>query len=207
MTKRLITFEGIDGSGKSTQISLLAQRLIASDCQVRTVREPGGTALSEEIRSLLLDHQKRAIHPRTETLLFSAARAQLVEDVISPALDAGEFVLCDRYSDSTLAYQGYGRELPLDEVATLQDFATGHLQPGLKILLDLPVQVASERLMGAYADRMETTGIAFQQRVREAYLMMVKDDPDGWLMIDGTLRPSKISQQVWRNVSQHYLEG
>lgn len=181
---KLITFEGIDGSGKTTQLELLKARLEALGQKVAVVREPGGTALSEQIRDLLLDHGSRNLGWRAEALLFTAARAQLVHEIIIPALKRSEVVLCDRFSASTVAYQGYGRELPPDELIIIQEFAIDHIRPDLIILLDLAVDVAAARLLGSSADRMESVGRAFQERIREGYLKMAKAAPDEWLVVD-----------------------
>ena len=202
----LITFEGIDGSGKSTQIDLLQQRLEGLGKSVQVVREPGGTELSEQIRTVLLDHRNRDLNQRAEALLFSTARAQLVHERILPALEAGRVVLCDRYADSTVAYQGYGRELPLHEIITIQEFATGGLQPDLKVLLDLPVDLAASRLLGTYADRMERAGKDFQERIRRGYLAMAEAAPGKWLVVDGGQPKDEIADQIGERVAQAVLK-
>jgi dTMP kinase len=205
MTGKFITFEGIDGSGKSTQIALLKERLEALNRTVAVVREPGGTALSEQMRGLLLDHHSRDLSKRAEALLFSTARAQLVHEVIIPALERGAIVLSDRYADSTVAYQGYGRELPLNEIITIQEFATKNLQPDLKVLLDLNVDVAASRLLGSHADRMESAGKAFQMRVRQGYLTMARAAPDNWLVIDGDQPKEKIAGGIASRVEKEII--
>ncbi|UCH11735.1 MAG: dTMP kinase [Fidelibacterota bacterium] len=200
-----ITFEGIDGSGKSTQIALLKRRFEELGRTVVVVREPGGTALSEKIRTLLLDHRNQDLCERAEALLFSTARAQLVHEVIIPALERGDVVLCDRYAESTVAYQGYARELPLDEIITTQEFATYGLRPALKVLLDLDVDVAASRLLGSYADRMESAGRAFQERVRQGYLKLAQANPSEWLVVDGSQPVEKIAQEVGSYVEEHII--
>ena len=199
---RLIAFEGIDGSGKTTQIELLLQQLESLGRTVTVVREPGGAGLSEEIRTLLLDHRNRDLSVRAEALLFSTARAQLVQEVIIPALERGEDVLCDRYADSTVAYQGYGRELPLDEIITIQAFATQGLRPDLKVLLDLPVDRAAARLLGSFADRMESAGRAFQERIRQGYLALAEAAPAEWLVVDGDQSEELIAKEIAVHVKQ-----
>jgi dTMP kinase len=193
---KFIVFEGIDGSGKSTQMNLLKEWFEGTGLTVTMVREPGGTVLSEKIRQLLLDHRSRDLGARAEALLFSTARSQLVHEVILPALDRGEVVLCDRYADSTIAYQGYGRELPLDEVIATQEFATSRLRPDLKILLDLDVEDAAARMADSPADRMESAGKTFQQRVRTGYLERARAKPDEWLIIDATQHTEKIAIDI-----------
>ncbi|MCH7496500.1 MAG: dTMP kinase [Candidatus Marinimicrobia bacterium] len=199
---RFIAFEGIDGSGKTTQIGLLQQQLESLGRTVTVVREPGGAGLSEEIRTLLLDHRDRDLSVRAEALLFSTARAQLVEEVLIPALERGEDVLCDRYADSTVAYQGYGRELPLDEIITIQAFATKGLRPDLKVLLDLPVERAAARLLGSFADRMESAGRAFQERIRRGYLALAEAAPAEWLVVEGDQSKESIAKEIAAHVKQ-----
>lgn len=206
MNGKFITFEGIDGSGKSTQVTLLKGRLETLGRTVTVVREPGGTALSEQIRGLLLDHHGRDLSERAEALLFSTARAQLVHEVIIPTLERGEVVLCDRYADSTIAYQGYGRELPLDEISITQEFATNHLRPDLKVLLDLAVDVAAARLLGSYADRMESAGRSFQERVRQGYLTLARAAPDNWLVVNGDQPKEKIAGIIASHVEQEIIK-
>ncbi len=202
---QLISFEGIDGSGKSTQMALLKRRLEALGHTVVVVREPGGTPLSEKIRDLLLSPGSSSMHARTETLLFSAARAQLVQEVILPARQRGNIILCDRFADSTLAYQGYGRELPLDEIISTQRFATGHLSPNITVLLDLAVEEAEGRLQGAQPDRMERAGKAFMQRVRDGFLKLAEADPDRWLVIDANRDTERIAGEIETYVVQRIV--
>lgn len=201
----IISFEGIDGSGKSTQIALLKKRLEALGHAVVVVREPGGTPLSEKIRDLLLNPGSSSMHARTETLLFSAARAQLVQEVIIPARERGDIILCDRFADSTLAYQGYGRELPLEEIITTQGLATSRLSPNLTVLLDLAVEETEGRLQSTQPDRMERAGKAFMQRVRDGYLKMAQADPDRWLVIDATQEIEPIAREIETYVVQRIV--
>ena len=201
----LISFEGIDGSGKSTQIAMLKKRLEALGHAVVVVREPGGTPLSEKIRDLLLNPGSSSMDARTETLLFSAARAQLVQEVIIPARERGDIILCDRFADSTLAYQGYGRELPLEEIITTQELATSRLSPNLTVLLDLAVEETEGRLQSTQPDRMERAGKAFMQRVRDGYLKMAQADPDRWLVIDATQEIEHIAREIETYVVQRIV--
>ncbi|MEZ4769163.1 MAG: dTMP kinase [Caldilineales bacterium] len=185
-----ITFEGPEGSGKSTQIMLLAGWLRARGQVVLTTREPGGTAIGDRVRAILLDHAASEMSPEAEVLLFSAARAQLVNEVIRPHLHAGGVVLCDRFADSTMAYQGYGHRLPLDTLATITAFATGSLRPDLVAYLDIDVQSGLRRKQQHAQDdagqwnRMEAKALAFHERVRAGYLEMAAADPAHWLVVD-----------------------
>ena len=196
----LITFEGIDGSGKSTQARYLQFHLDAIwGRKVRLVHEPGSTAVSERIRSLLLDPYADIV-PFAELLLFSAARSQLVREVIQPALDAGEIIICDRFYDSTTAYQGSGRQLA--DLDWLKDFhyrVTEGLVPDRTFFIDVPVEVAAER-RGGDRDRMEQAGKEFFERVRRAYLDLVEREPERVVRIDGTQNLDAINAEVVREV-------
>lgn len=170
-----ISFEGIDKCGKSTQMSRIRDALAAKGFSVLVVREPGGTALSERIRDILLDKVNMEMTSETEILLFEAARAQIVREVIKPALEDGKIVLCDRFFDSTMAYQGYARGLPKETVEYLNQFATGGLVPDITFILDLPVETAWARWGEKDAkDRLELQGLAFMQKVRDGYLAIAK---------------------------------
>ena len=195
MTGRFIAFEGGDASGKSTQARRLADKLGAT-----FTREPGGTPLSESLRLMLLNPQMH-ISLRSEALLMAASRAQLVHDVIRPALDAGSHVVTDRFLGSSLAYQGYGRGLDLDEVRSLSMFAVAGTQPDLTVLIDLPVEVASGRL-GGTPDRFESEEAAFHERVRAGYLDLAAATPDGWVIIDGAGTPDEVEVLVSSAVAQ-----
>jgi len=179
-----ITFEGPEGSGKTTQLKLLAEWLRERGCDVLATREPGGTAISEAIRGILLDPTHTEMQPEAEILLFSAARAQIVAQVIRPHLQGGGIVLCDRYADSTLAYQGYGRGLDLDTLRTITAFATGGLVPDLTIYLDIAIEEGLRRKVPQEWNRLEAQALAFHQRVREGYLEMAAGEPDRWLSVD-----------------------
>jgi dTMP kinase len=179
---RLLALEGIDGSGKSTQARALADALGA-----RLTHEPGATLLGQALRRILLDPDEPVLAPRTEALLMAADRAEHVATVVEPALAAGTWVVSDRYSGSTIAYQGYGRGLPADELATLVAFAAGGLAADLSILVDVEVDVAAVRLSATGAgDRLERLGTDFASRVREGFLTQAVADPEHWLVVDGT---------------------
>ena len=177
---KFITFEGPEGSGKTTQVALLAAFLSEQGYPVFTTREPGGTPIGDEIRSVLMGLKNTEMRPRTEILLFQASRSQLVEQVIRPRLEDGYLVLSDRYADSTLAYQGFGyQQFTIDEFKPLIAFATGGLTPDLTILLDVDVEKGLERRMNQGGwNRMDAYDCAFHQRVRTGFLKMAEADPD-----------------------------
>lgn len=181
-----ITLEGPDGSGKSTQIQPLAEFLRQAGYTVFTTREPGGTTISDQVRNILMRLDNCNMHPRTETLLFCAARAQLVEEEIQPRLQRGEIVLCDRYADSTLAYQGYGHGNDLSSLRNLLDFATGGLWPDLTILFNLDAMAGLNRrkVGGGEWNRLDDYKIAFHQRVKDGYLAMARLEPERWAIIN-----------------------
>ena len=191
MTGRLIAFEGGEGSGKSTQARILAERLGA----VHTF-EPGDTPLGITVRELLLDRANLEITPRAEALLMAADRAQHVEEVIRPALAAGRTVVTDRYTPSSIAYQGYGRQLDPGEVANLSAWATRELWPDLVVLLEVPLSVSRERTGGA-RDRLEAAGADFHRRVHDGFLRQAITDPERFVVVDGTQDPDAVAAQVW----------
>ena len=186
----LIAFEGGEGTGKSTQAALLAERLDAV-----FTREPGGTAIGGRIRSLVLDPANQELADRAEALLMAADRAQHVAEVIRPALDAGRIVVTDRFAGSSLAYQSYGRGLPLDEVEQLSRWATDGVWPDLVVLLDVPEEVSEARL-GAERDRMEEVGDGFHQRVVAGFRALAAADPDRWVVVDGTGTVDEVADRV-----------
>ena len=192
---RFIAFEGGEGSGKSTQSALLARSLGAV-----LTHEPGGTDAGRRIRALVLDPTATGLDIRTEALLMAADRAQHVAEVIRPALDRGQHVVSDRFSGSTLAYQGFGRGLPLDELAELSRWAAGGLEPDVVVLLDVPAEVAASRRCGS-ADRMEAEGGAFHARVIEGYRWLAAADPTRWLVVDGTGPVEEVAVRVEAAVS------
>ncbi len=187
---RFIALEGGDGSGKSTQARMLAEHLGA-----RLTREPGGTALGEKVRALVLDVGTGAVDERAEALLLAAARAQHVAQVIRPALARGEVVVCDRYVASSIAYQGYGRGLVPDEVRWLNDWATGGLVPDLVVYLEVPAEVAAARL-GAERDRFEEVGDGFHHRVADGYRALAAAQPLTWAVVDGTGAVDEVAARV-----------
>jgi dTMP kinase len=191
-----ISFEGPEGSGKSTQIHRLAAALAEQGHAVWTTREPGGTRAGETIRPILLGPRAGPLSPWSEALLFTAARAQLVEEVIRPRLHRGELVLCDRYSDSTLAYQGYGRGIDLETLRRLQSEATGGLSPDLTLLLDLPVEAGLARIPRNAKDRLDRETIAFHQRVYGGYHEMAASEPDRWRQVDASRHPDEVASRV-----------
>jgi dTMP kinase len=184
-----ITFEGPEGSGKTTQIHLLAAYLHEQGHDVLVTREPGGTPIGDRVRSILLDPAHTEMQPTTEFLLFSAARSQHVGQVIRPHLARGGTVLCDRFADSSLAYQGYGYKLDLDVRRAITRFATGGLVPDLTLYFDVPVEIGLQRKAGGDGDawnRMEDKEIAFHERVRTGYLTMAAREPERWVVVDAT---------------------
>jgi dTMP kinase len=188
---RLLALEGIDGCGKSTQARALAGVLGA-----RLTHEPGATALGAALRRLLLAPEAPPISLRAEALLMAADRAEHLELIIGPALAAGEWVVSDRYSGSTLAYQGYGRGLDTAELARLVEWATGGRAADLSVLVDVPVEVAQARLAESSPDRLERLGPEFAQRVRDGFLALATADPDHWAVVDGTDAPSALTARI-----------
>lgn len=193
-----ITFEGLDACGKSTQVRLLEEHLRSHGASVSVYREPGGTPLGESIRSLLLDPANVDLTDAAELLLFSASRSQLVETVIRPSLESGQYVLCDRFYDSTTAYQGGGRGLDPEMVRSVNMAATGGLIPDATFFLDVPIPVLADRMRasGTSKDRMEANGVAFQTRVREAYLAVARQE-ERIHVLDGTRPVEELSREIW----------
>lgn len=199
MTGAFITFEGGEGSGKSSQIRMLESRLAAEGVATSVFREPGGGlgGVGERIREVLLDPAHDALDPLAELLLYEAARAQLVAEKIAPLLDAGEVVLCDRYADSTLAYQGFGRAAaPLDVIRELNAIATRGVAPDLTLLLDVDPALGLACATHAGADRLEREELAFHQRVRAGFLAVAAEDPDRVVVVPRD-RPDAVADQVW----------
>lgn len=198
-----ITFEGPEGSGKSSLIPKLVTTLIDNGYQVLQTREPGGTAIGDEIRNTLLSLKNEEMHPITETLLFQASRAQHVNQLIKPAMAEGKIVLCDRYADSTIAYQGYGHQRDLNTIEQIIAYATSNLKPDLTILLDLEVELGLKRRSGDSDNwnRLDAKEVAFHKRVRAGYLKMSKAEPERWLIIDA----SRPKEEVFNEVSQKLL--
>jgi dTMP kinase len=193
-----VTFEGPEGSGKSTQIKLLSDALIAEGRQVLTLREPGGTSIGDQIREVLHDLRNREMHPRAEILLYNAARAQIVEQKIKPQLACGGIVLCDRFADSSLAYQGYGRDLGLDDVRHIVAFATQNLKPDLTLYLDIEVEAGLERRRsgGGEWNRMDDQAVEFYRRVRAGYLQLIAEEPQRWVKIDAARSVDEVQRDI-----------
>ena len=206
MRGRFITFEGGEGCGKSTQIKRLKEALEKAGVAVVLTREPGGTWLSEEIRHLIKDQETDAPCDRSELLLFLAARAQLVKNVIRPALEAGKWVLSDRFSDSTLAYQGYGRGLPLGDLRRMNDFACDGLKPDLTLLLEVSPETALARMRkreaatNTTADRLERAGDEFHARLRTGFAELAKAEPERIVTIDANGTPDEVWELAWKSM-------
>ena len=196
-----ITFEGPEGSGKTSQLPALVDYLEGLGFDVVCTREPGGTPISDQIREVLTSMKNQELHPRTEILLFLAARAQLVEQVIKPALRAGKIVLCDRYGDSTLAYQGYGHGLDLTILRQMLAFATDHLQPDLTIFLDLDVETGLTRKKKASEwNRLDAYALAFHKKVREGYHRLITEEPERWVTVDATLDMQTVQANLRKTI-------
>jgi len=197
-----ITFEGGEGGGKSVQAKALYRKLAKMAIPVLLTREPGGTPFGRRISRWLKWAKDTNISPLTELMLFNASRAQLVNDVIQPALKNGQVVISDRYADSTTVYQGYGRGLDLAMVKSVNKAATQGLTPDLTVLLDAPVEVCFARKGTSKRDRFEQEAIAFHRRVREGYLKLASEEPGRWLVIDASQSKAKIADIIWQKVSQ-----
>jgi dTMP kinase len=196
-----ITLEGPEGSGKTSQLPALVEYLREKGYTVFPTREPGGTSIGEQIRAVIHDLKNVEMHPRTETLLYQAARAQSVEEVFKPRLAAGEIVISDRYYDSTIAYQGYGHQQDLDQVRTLVRYATGGLVPDLTILLDIDIEAGLQRKTqnGSEWNRLDAYTLEFHQRVRRGYQEMVKAEPARWVVVN--------AGQAWQAVQNDLREA
>ncbi len=200
-----ITFEGIDGCGKSTQVQLLREKLESNHISVECVREPGGTDTSEAIRNILLHRQDLKLTERTEALLMCAARAQLTRQKILPWLEAGTWVISDRYSDSTLAYQGAGRGLDLDWLIQLNQFATYETEPDVTFFVDIDPLEGQQRRGGATPDKIEAEGIEFQKRVRERYHHLATRFHHRFVTLDGSESIERIHQNIMNELTQRSL--
>ncbi len=196
-----ITLEGPDGSGKTSHMQPLADWLVEVGYRVHTAREPGGTLISEQIRKIIHDLKNTEMHPRTETLLYQAARAQFVEQIVRPHLAAGEIVISDRYADSTVAYQGYGHQQDLDQVRALIRYATGGLVPDLTVLLDVDVEVGLKRKTKSNEwNRLDAYTVEFHQRVRAGYLELVKAEPGRWVVVDAGASWDAVQESLRQNI-------
>ncbi|HEY5466314.1 MAG TPA: dTMP kinase [Clostridia bacterium] len=204
MTGVFITFEGLDGSGKTTHMEIADRTLRAQGIRTRVVREPGGTWVGERIREIVLNRIGREVDDVAELLLFASARAQNVRDVILPALEDGMTVLCDRFTDSTVAYQGYGRGLDIETVRRVNWIATGGLQPHRTFLFDLPVEDATARMRSREEspDRIDANGTAFKQRVRGGYLEIARLEPDRIIVIDAAGSIEEIAEHLSQKLKE-----
>lgn len=201
---RLISFEGSEGSGKSTQLTRLAAHLQRAGREVVATREPGGTEIGEQIRNIIVHNSKgEEMCPETELLLFTAARAQVVREVIAPALRRGAVVLSDRFLDSSTVYQGIARNLAPGPVGEINRFAVGGVMPDLTIVIDVPTEVSLARIQqraSGLPDRMERENITFYRKVRDGYLRLAQEWPQRVLVVDGTLSPEAIGDKIWAEV-------
>jgi dTMP kinase len=202
-----ITFEGLDYSGKSTQANLLVERLQKHGKEVIFIREPGGTAISEKIRDILLDKQHLELRQIAELFLFSAARTQVVDEVILPALKSGKVVVCDRFYDSTTAYQGYGRGIDLDDVQAINRIATSGTKPDLTFFIDIEIDEISIRQIaaGLSADRMESSGRDFFERVRNGYWELAEKESNRLIVVGGKQPVEVIHREIWDVVQQRII--
>jgi dTMP kinase len=196
-----IVFEGGEGCGKSTQTRALYRRLSKDGFRAVLTREPGGTRLGERVRRYLKQTGETRISPLAELFLIATARAQLVSEIIRPELEKGKMVICDRFTPSTLAYQGYGRGLNTDALREVNDIATDGMSPDLIVLLDIPIEDGLGRKKSKERDRFESESLAFHARVRRGYLDMAKADPERWLVVDGRLPKKEIEEMIWGKVS------
>ncbi|MCL1827201.1 MAG: dTMP kinase [Candidatus Cloacimonetes bacterium] len=200
-----ITFEGTEACGKSTQANLLAERLLAEGHSVTLTREPGGTAISEKIREILLDLNNFVMAPQTELLLFLAARNQHVYELIKPNLANNMIVIADRFSDSTIAYQGVARDIDLKVINYLNDFATYGLKPDLTFLLDIPIEKTKERVLNKKKDRVELESFEFHHKVRKAFLKLAKKE-DRIVLLNGTKNIAELKEEIYNIVKKRIKE-
>jgi dTMP kinase len=205
-----ITFEGPDGSGKTTQLQMLCRYLVRRGWPVLLVREPGGTDIGDQIRTVLHDTRNVSMLPNAEVLLYSASRAQLVGQVIRPALEAGSVVLCDRYAEATMAYQGYGHGLDLELLRAITTFATGGLRPDLIVYLDIEIEKGLQRKKSSFQagqgewNRMDQKELDFHRRARTGYLQMAAAEPERWFILDATRSIASLQDSIRRRV-KHLL--
>ncbi len=202
---RFITFEGIDGCGKSTQAKLLLETLNDEGCKTILVREPGGTRVSEAVREILLTKGMDELEHRTEALLMTASRAQLTDEIILPNLDKGNWVIADRFADSTLAYQGGGRSLDIEWLIKLNDFATAGLSSDMTVFVDIVPEEGQRRREANNPDRIEKAGMDFQQNVRKMYHEIAKRFPDRIFVVDGHETIENIQHNIWQEITRRYF--
>ena len=206
MVGSLITFEGIDGSGKSTQIQMLEHEFNKLGVEYKTFREPGGTELSEKIRAILLDKENIELISTAESLLFAAARAQLTAEQIKPAIEKGKFVICDRFTDSTIAYQGYGRGLDIKQLEEINYIATAGLTPDITFILDISPEAAAVRMEAEASDRMEETGVDFFRRIRGGYRQIKEQNPNRYRLINGEQSPENVFNEIKEIIVKQFEE-
>ena len=202
----LITFEGIDGSGKSTQIQMLENEFNKLGVEYKTFREPGGTELSEKIREILLDKENIELISTSESLLFAAARAQLTAEKIKPGIKKGKFVICDRFTDSTIAYQGYGRGLNIKQLEDINYIATDGLTPDITFILDINPEAAAVRMEAEVSDRMEETGVDFFRRIRGGYRQIKDQNPNRYRLINGEQSPENVFNEIKEIIVKQFEE-
>ena len=201
---RFISFEGIDGSGKTTQIEILINKLKSANEKAISFREPGGTSISESIREILLNNKNSTLTDTAETLLFFASRSQLLSDKIIPLTNRGYFVICDRFNDSTIAYQGYGNKIDLNYLHTLSDYCVNDFKPDLTFFLDISVDLSMKRRTMKLSDRIESRGEDYLEKVRSGFLEIADNNPKRFIIIDGTDNKTNISNKIWDIVSDKY---
>ncbi len=202
--KRFITFEGIDGCGKTTQARMLYDKLMADGQEVEFVREPGGTSISESIRQILLDNNRQELADRTESLLMTASRAQLTKEIIIPGLDSGHLIIADRYADSTLAYQGGGRKINLEWLIRLNEFATYQLEPAVTFLIDIEAKEGLRRRQSKN-DRIEDEGLEFQELVKQGFLKIAERFSARIIVLNGKLSIKELHTQVLKELSKRAI--
>ena len=203
-----ITLEGPEGSGKTSQVPDLVDYLRKKGYSVFATREPGGTSIGEQVREVLHSLNNTEMHPRTETLLYQAARAQFVEQIVRPHLALGEIVLSDRYADSTIAYQGYGHQQDLEQVRTLVKYATGGLLPDLTVLLDVDVELGIGRKTRSREwNRLDAYTLEFHQRVRAGYLEMAKQEPNRWVVVDAGVGRQAVQEKLRETILYRIEKG
>lgn len=199
-----ITFEGVEGSGKSTQMELLGRFLLERGFDILLTREPGGTEIGDKIRDILLDPENKGMDKMVEALLYAASRAQLVAEVIKPALEAGKVVICDRYFDSSVAYQVYGRGIPFEVIEAINKRAIENAKPDITFFLDISVEVGLERATVFFADRIEKEDIEFHRRVRKGYLELAKKDTKRFIAIEALKESDEIHRRIIEKIKEFF---
>ncbi len=199
-----ITFEGVEGSGKSTQMELLGRFLLERGFDILLTREPGGTEIGDKIRDILLDPENKGMDKMVEALLYAASRAQLVAEVIKPALEAGKVVICDRYFDSSVAYQVYGRGIPFEVIEAINKRAIENAKPDITFFLDISVEVGLERATVFFADRIEKEDIEFHRRVRKGYLELAKKDTKRFIAIKALKESDEIHRRIIEKIKEFF---